>query len=102
MSLNANYDQEPTEEAIKEFESFVKTQRGETIEDAEQALTRLQEKKAESLYNTAYFYEKSKHYESAIIYYKEVVDAYPKTSWGKKAFSKITELEKRLEKRKKK
>lgn len=102
MSLKPNYDQEPTEEAIKEFENFVKTKdHGETIEDAEAALVRLQAKKAESLYNTAHFYEKSKHYESAIIYYKEVVDTYPKTSWAKKAFSKVTELEKRLEKRKK-
>lgn len=102
MSLKPNYDQEPTEEAIKEFEDFVKSKdKGETIKDAEEALLRLQGKKAESLYNTANFYERSKRYESAIIYYKEIVDAYPKTSWAKKAFSKIMELEKRIEARKK-
>lgn len=100
MSLKPNYDQEPTEEAIKEFEEFVKRgSKTETIEDAEMILIRLQEKKAESLYNAAHFYEKSKHYESAIIYYKEVVDTYPKTKWAKKAFSKITELEKRIKKK---
>lgn len=103
MSLKPHYDQEPTEEAIKEFESYVKTKGpGETIEDAQEALVRLQEKKAESIFNTARFYEKSKHYESAVVYYKEVVDSYPMTSWAKKAFNKITELEKRIEKREKK
>jgi outer membrane assembly lipoprotein YfiO len=102
MSLKPNYDQEPTEEAIKEFEDFVKTKdQDRAIKDAQEALIRLQEKKAESLYNTASFYERSKHYGSAVIYYKEIVDTYPNTSFAKKAFGKITELEKRLEKQKK-
>lgn len=103
MSFKASYDQEPTEEAIKEFEEFVKSgQAGDTIKEADIALTKLQEKKAESLYNTARFYERSGHYESALIYYKEAVDNYPKTSWAKKAFSKVTELEKRLQRQRKK
>jgi len=96
MSLNPNYDQGPTEEAIREFEEFVKIRdRNDTVDGAGQALLRLQEKKAESLYSTAYFYERSKHYDSAIIYYRDVLDNYPKTSWAKKAFNKITEIEKR-------
>jgi len=103
MSLRANYDQEPTEEAIKEFKEFVKVKdKSGTIEDAQQALVRLQERKAESLYTTARFYEARGHYESAVIYYKDLMGSYPKTSWAKKAFSKITELEKRLEKNTKK
>lgn len=102
MSLKPSYDQEPTEEAIKGFEEFVKVrEQSDTVKDAEKALLTLQERKAESLYNTARFYEKSKHYESAIVYYKEALNSYPKTSWAKKAFAKITELEKRIEKRKK-
>ncbi|MBI4335634.1 MAG: tetratricopeptide repeat protein [Candidatus Omnitrophica bacterium] len=103
MSLKPNYDQEPTEEAIKEFEEYVKTrdgEGGEAIKDAEEALVRLQEKKAESLCNTALFYEKAKRYESAIVYYKDAVDSYPNTTWAKKAFNKITELEKRIERKK--
>ncbi|MCX5716439.1 MAG: tetratricopeptide repeat protein [Candidatus Omnitrophica bacterium] len=102
MSFKANYDQEPTEEAIKEFEDFVKSgEAGDTIKEADLALARLQETKAESLYNTARFYERSKHYESALVYYKEIVDTYSKTKWGTKAFSKITELEKRLQRQNK-
>lgn len=102
MSLKPSYDQEPTEEAMKEFEEFIKIKdKGETIQEADKALIKLQEKKAESLYNTAHFYERSKHYESAIIYYKDIVDNYPRTSWAKKAFNKITELEKRIERKKK-
>ncbi len=101
MSLKANYDQEPTEEAIKEYEEFVKSgERTDTIKDAEEALIRLQETKAENLYRTAHFYERSNHYESAIVYYKEILDSYPKTSWAKKAFNKSTELEKRIKGRK--
>jgi len=97
MSLKPHYDQEPTEDAIKEFEDFVKTRdKGETMQDAEEALVRLQEKKAESLYTTAMFYERSKHYDSAVIYYQEITDSYPETSWAKKAFGKVTELERKI------
>lgn len=102
MSLNPNYDQEPTEDAIKEYEEFIKTKdTTDTLKDAQQALVKLQEKKAASLYTTANFYERTSHYESAIVYYKEIVDNYPRTSWAKKAFNKITELQIRLEKNKK-
>ncbi|MCM8781608.1 MAG: outer membrane protein assembly factor BamD [Candidatus Omnitrophica bacterium] len=101
MSLKPRYDQEPTEEAMKEFEDFVKTKdKGDIVKDAEKALVRLQETKAESLYNIGRFYEGSKRYESAVIYYKEIIESYPKTSWAKRAFNKITELEKRIEAKK--
>lgn len=102
MSLRPHYDQEPTEEAIKEFQEFIKIKdKGEDVKGAEEALVRLQERKAESVYRTARFYESSKHYESAIIYYKDIVDNYPKTSWAKKAFNKFTELEKIIERKNK-
>ncbi|MEI8176079.1 MAG: tetratricopeptide repeat protein [Candidatus Omnitrophota bacterium] len=99
MSLKAHYDQEPTEEAIKEFKEFVAVQdKAGSIKDAQEALTRLQEKKAESLYETAFFYEKRGRSESAVIYYKEITETYPKTSWAKKAFGRMIELEKRAKK----
>jgi len=103
MSLKSSYDQEPTEEAIREFEEFIKSKDGgKTLEEAEDALTRLQEKKAESLYDTGYFYEKSKRYKSAIVYYRDILESYPKTSWAKKAFNKIMELERKIKIGKKK
>jgi outer membrane protein assembly factor BamD len=102
MSFKASYDQEPTEEAIKEFEDFIKNgEAGDTLKEADQALTKLQEKKAESLYDTARFYEKRGHYDSALIYYRSVMDEYPNTAWATKAFNKITELEKRIQRQKK-
>lgn len=103
MSFKPRYDQEPTEEAIKEFEEFIKDKdRGETLKEAQQALVKLQEKKAESLFDTARFYERSKRYESAIIYYNEVLNKYPKTSWAEKAFNNVTVLEKMLEEKQEK
>jgi len=97
MSFKPHYDQEPTEEAIKEFKNFIKEEdEGKTLAEAEEALVRLQEKKAESLFDTARFYEGRRHYESAVVYYREILDSYPKTSWAKKAFNKVTELEKRI------
>ncbi|MFH1847794.1 MAG: outer membrane protein assembly factor BamD [Candidatus Omnitrophota bacterium] len=102
MSLKPYYDQEPTEDAIKEFEEFIKDRdEGDTILEADKALVTLQEKKAESLYGTAYFYERAKQYESAAIYYQEIMEKYPNTSWAAKAFEKLSEVEKKMEKQKK-
>ena len=98
-SLRPDYDQELTDEAIEEFRSIVEEKRGFTIsEEAKDAVSMLKEKKAESIFKTAQFYERQKHIKSAAIYYEEILKSYPRTSLGKPAAEKLKEMEERLEK----
>lgn len=97
VSRDPYYDQDFTDKAIKEYQELIKkTSDIELLREASETLSELREKKAKSAFGTARFYEKSKHYKSAIIYYKEVVEKYGDTSIAKEASDKIRELEKKL------
>ena len=92
-SLKSDYDQELTDEAIREFKKIAETKKGLTISDeAKKAISLLEEKKAESLFNAAEFYKKQKRYESAAMYYKAVLAEYPRTSCSEAAREKLKEL----------
>ncbi|HEO63921.1 MAG TPA: tetratricopeptide repeat protein, partial [Candidatus Omnitrophica bacterium] len=87
------YSQEGTEVAIqrlKELSSY-----GDMPEEGEEILARLQERKAESLYQTAKFYEKQKKYSSAVVYYEEIAKSYPNTNWAVIAAEKVAAFKKR-------
>lgn len=89
------YEQTQTREAIDEFSQFLgETKNEDLTKQAEEQLLALQEKDAEHLYEIAGFYEKMKKYESAGIYYKEIIDKYPKTSFADKAKEKLDVLPK--------
>jgi len=95
-SLDPDYNQEITDEAIREFEKFVMTsEKSPLSEDAGAVLNELREKKAKHIFDIAAFYEKQKQLASAAVYYKDVVDKYPDTSLATEALSKYTELEKK-------
>lgn len=95
-SLDPSYDQESTDAAIDRFEDFVKDVKDSSFsKEAEESLKRLREKKAESLYETARFYERTGHSRSAAIYYKELVDEYSDSSLAKDALAKYMEIEKK-------
>ncbi len=96
-SLHPRYDQTPTDEAIEQFKEFA-TQHEDTelSKEADAALRRLREKKAESLYQTAFFYDKQKHYDSALIYYNDIIEKFPNTVSAIKALSRIKIIEARL------
>ena len=97
-SLKSDYDQELTDEAIKEFQKITQTREGFAVaEEAAQAISHLEEKKAESIFNTAKFYERHKHYKSAIIYYGEVIKKYPWSSFGELAREKLRKIRPLLE-----
>lgn len=99
-SLDPEYDQENTDDAIKKFEKISKTTPVPAIaKEADKAMGALRDKKSSSLNNTAAFYEKQGQYESAILYYQEVVDDFPDTQAGKIAAKKIQELQKRVKKK---
>jgi len=88
-----DYSQEGTEVAIKRLEELSTV--GKMPEEGEKVLEKLKERKAESLFNTAKFYEKQKLYPSAVIYYEEVVKKYPRSDWAVKAIEKAAELKKK-------
>ncbi len=82
-SLKADYDQEPTDEAIQEFKKYsLKSLDKELKIEADQTIALLEEKKAASIFKSAEFYEKQKKYKSARIYYHEILEKYPETSYA--------------------
>jgi len=94
VSRDPYYDQEFTDKAIQEYEDLIKkTADIELNKEARETLARLREKKAQSTFETAKFYEKTGHYKSAIIYYKDIVKNYGDTSIAAQALDKMTELE---------
>lgn len=89
-SLNPDYDQELTDDAIEEFKRIAETKKGLTIaEEAEETVSLLEDKKAESLFNAAQFYERQKKYKSAAIYYEEILNKYPRSSFSELAARKL-------------
>lgn len=96
-SLNPEYDQESTEQALKEFKQISETTAVPAIaKESEKVFNELREKKADSQLKVAQFYEKQGKYRSAIIYYKEVVGKFPATEAAKHAKEKVEILKKRI------
>jgi outer membrane protein assembly factor BamD len=97
ISRDPYYDQDFTDKAIEEYEELIKkTSDTDLHKEASLTLDRLREKKAKSTFETAKFYEKTRHYKSAIVYYKEVAENYGDTSIAKEALERIRELEKKV------
>ncbi len=83
VSLNADYDQEPTDEAIQEFKKYSSESLDNKLKiEVDQTIAILEQKKAESVFKSAEFYEKQKKYKSARIYYREILRKYPRTSYA--------------------
>lgn len=99
-SLKPEYASEPTDKAIKAFEDFVQANRAsELSKEASETIQHLKDKAAEKPFLTAKFYERQRHYDSALIYYKEVVERFPESSFAKEARERIVELENKRAKR---
>lgn len=93
-SLKSDYDQELTDEAIEEFKKVAMIRAGGVLtEEAKEAVSLLENKKAESLFKTAQFYEKQKHYKSAVIYYKEILNKYPGSLSSESAIENLGKIE---------
>jgi len=96
VSKGPDYAQGATKEAMEKFESFTREHPDAILsEDAEKNIQQLKEKEAESNYSIAQFYEKQKAFDSAKIYYSEIVENDPKSSWAIKAFERLRILEAR-------
>jgi len=94
-SQGPDYDQGAMQEAKQQFEEFAREHPDAVLsEQAEKNIAELKEKEAASSYNIARFYEKQKVYDSAVIYYSEVVNNYSDTPWAAKAAERLSALEK--------
>lgn len=95
MSRSPDYDQGAAGEAKQKFEEFVRDHPDAVLSrEAEANIAKLNEKEAESSFNTARFYEKQKSYKAAGIYYNYVVNNYPNSPWAAKALERLQVMEK--------
>jgi len=93
-SLDADYDQELTQEAKGRYEEFLtKHPEADLSKEAQEEISGLTDKEAEKDFNVAQYYEKQKAYKSAALYYKEVVKKFSKSTWAKKSLERIEALE---------
>lgn len=92
-SLKPAYDQESTDKAIKAFSEFSADNKDlQLTQEADKTIQRLKDKAAEKSLQTAQFYEKINKKESAIIYYKDIINRYPDCSYIALANTRIEEL----------
>ncbi len=95
-SLKPAYDIAATDNAIKTFEKFVdKNKDSDLAKEADTTMKRLKDNVAEKSFKTAEFYESQGKFEAAIIYYQDVVDTYPESSFVDQAKAKIDALKAR-------
>jgi outer membrane protein assembly factor BamD len=96
LSVKPAYDQTPTNVARKEFEDFLKKHPdSDMAPNAKQVVDRLKSREAENAYETGKFYEARHSSNSAIIYYKDIVQNYSETEWARMAQERLNELEKK-------
>jgi len=100
ISPKSSYTQEETDASIKEVEEFLKTNPDSSLkEEAQKILDDLRNKKGESLFKIAQFYERQKKFDSAVLYYEEIVNNYSDTEWAPKALERISILKQKSSKK---
>ncbi|MFA5410885.1 MAG: outer membrane protein assembly factor BamD [Candidatus Omnitrophota bacterium] len=100
VSRGPDYDQGAAKEAERQFEEFVKEHPDSALSDkAEENISELREKEAESYYNIARFYEKQKAFDAAKVYYNDIISNSPNSPWSVKALERLQMMEKKNEKK---
>ena len=99
LSKGFAYDQGSAQEAKEKFQEFVKEHPDAVLSlDAEKNIGQIREKEAEASYNIALFYEKQKAFDSAKIYYNNIVSDYPQSLWVAQAAARLQIMEQKNEK----
>jgi len=94
-ALRARYDENSISLANTNFKSYVEQYpEGQFVKEAREKLVSLDDKKAKGAYEVGRFYEKKNAFQSALMYYKEVLQRHPLSSWAVKAEERIRGLEK--------
>ncbi|KJJ85578.1 Outer membrane assembly lipoprotein YfiO [Candidatus Omnitrophus magneticus] len=98
-SLDPEYDQGNTVEALNQFEKISQTTpMPKLANEADKAITVLRNRKAESMLKIVSFYEKQGKYSSAAVYCQNIIDKYPETQSAKIAENKIKFYESKTKK----
>lgn len=99
-SLKPAYDAQATDNAIKTFEKFsYKNKDADLAKNADTTMKRLKDNVSEKLFRAAEFYESQGKLQAAIIYYQDVIDTYPDSTFVNKAKAKIEALKTRSTKK---
>lgn len=99
LSKGPAYDQGAAQEAKERFEEFVKEHPDAVLSlDAEKNINSIREKEAEASYNIAKFYEKQKAFDSAKIYYNDIINNYTDSPWASQAAARLQIMERKNEK----
>lgn len=92
-SQRAEYDQNAANQAIAAFTDFVlRYPQSDKVPVAEQYRTALKLDQARGLFRIGQFYEKNHFYQSAIIYYNDVIEKNPESDWATQAKEKVAQL----------
>jgi outer membrane protein assembly factor BamD len=92
-SLKPAYDSAATDNAIKTFEKFSdKNKDADLAKKADNTMKRLKDNVAQKSFDVAKFYESQVKPQAAIIYYQDVIDSYPDSSFAKESRSRIEAL----------
>ena len=95
-ALRARYDEKSISLANTNFKSYIeKYPDGKYVKESRDRVMSLDEKKAQGAFEVGRFYEKKKAFQSALMYYKEVLQRHPLSAWAVKAEERIKVLEKR-------
>jgi outer membrane assembly lipoprotein YfiO len=96
-SGKSGYDQSLAAQASEEFEEFARENPdSELVKKAREEKKQLTEKRADSYFKIAQFYERVGKYESAAIYYNKILEEFPDSAISSKALERSKVLEKRL------
>jgi outer membrane assembly lipoprotein YfiO len=95
-ALLARYDEKSIALANTTFKSYVeKYPQGEHLKEAREKLMSLDDKRAKGAFEVGWFYEKKKKFQSALMYYTEVLQRHPLSAWAVKAEERIQAMRKR-------
>ena len=93
-TFKADYDQSPTDAAIRELEAFVgEYPSSDWVEKANLRLHELYERRAQHEFEVARFYERRRQPVAALIYYKAIVERYAQTAWASQAMARMSLLQ---------
>ena len=99
LSKGFAYDQGAAQDAKEKFEAFVKEHPDAVLSlDAEKNISEIRQKEAEASFNIARFYEKQKDFNSAKIYYNDIMNNYSQSSWAAQAAERLQIMEQKNEK----
>ncbi len=96
-TFKPEYDQSPTQLAIRELDAFLRTNpKSDLAQQATVRLTQLKERSAEHDYRIGQFYEQRRRPTSALVYYAAIMDEQSETAWAPKAAERIHVLEEKM------